>query len=547
MTEWQKQRSERNARLKTGSRYADGKMVSPENAKALLEAVVRPGDRVCLEGDNQKQADFLAEVLADVDRSRIHDLHIVQSGVVLQAHLDLFERGIARKLDFSYSGPQGAALARALVAGKIELGAIHTYIELFARYFMDLTPHVALIAAVQADRDGNLYTGPNTEDTPTIVEATAFKSGIVVAQVNEIVDKVPRVDIPGDQVDFVIEADKPFYVEPLFTRDPANVTESQILMAMMAIKGIYAEYGVKRLNHGIGFPTAAIELLLPTYGEQLGLKGKIATHWALNPHPTLIPAIESGWVEQIHSFGSEVGMDDYMSARSDVYFTGRDGTLRSNRLICQTAGLYACDMFIGSTLQIDLAGNSSTVTPGRIAGFGGAPNMGADARGRRHQTAAWLKAGREASDGQGNLTRGRKLVVQIVETFGEKNTPNFVETLDSVALAEKLNFDLAPVMIYGDDVTHIVTEEGIANLLLCRGPAEREQAIRGVAGFTEVGRGRDRKAVEALRQRGVIRRPEDLGINPLAASRQLLAARSIKDLVTWSGGLYEPPSKFRNW
>ena len=399
MTEWQKQRSERNARLKAGSRYASGKMVPPESAKALLEAVIRPGDRVCLEGDNQKQADFLAEALAGVDRSRIHDLHIVQSGIVLQAHLDLFERGIARKLDFSYSGPQGAALARALVAGKIELGAIHTYIELFARYFMDLTPHVALIAARQADRDGNLYTGPNTEDTPTIVEATAFKSGIVVAQVNEVVDKVPRVDIPGDQVDFIIEADKPFYVEPLFTRDPASVTESQILMAMMAIKGIYAEYGVKRLNHGIGFPTAAIELLLPTYGEQLGLKGKIATHWALNPHPTLIPAIESGWVEQIHSFGSEVGMDDYMSARSDVYFTGHDGTLRSNRLICQTAGLYACDMFIGSTLQIDLAGNSSTVTPGRIAGFGGAPNMGSDAHGRRHPSAAWLKAGREASDG----------------------------------------------------------------------------------------------------------------------------------------------------
>ena len=527
--------------------YASGKVAPSESAKALLEAVIRPGDRVCLEGDNQKQADFLAEVLASVDRQKIHDLHIVQSGIVLQAHLDLFERGIARKLDFSYSGPQGAALARALAGGKIELGAIHTYIELFARYFMDLTPHVALIAANQADRDGNLYTGPNTEDTPTIVEAAAFKSGIVIAQVNEIVDKLPRVDIAGDQVDFVIKSDRPFYVEPLFTRDPASMTESQILMAMMAIKGIYAEYGVKRLNHGIGFPTAAIELLLPTYGERLGLKGKIATHWALNPHPTLIPAIESGWVEQIHSFGGEVGMEDYISARSDVYFTGHDGTLRSNRLICQTAGLYACDMFIGSTLQIDLAGNSSTVTEGRIAGFGGAPNMGSDVHGRRHPTAPWLKAGREASDGDTKLSRGRKLVVQILETFGEKMKPNFVETLDSVAMAKKLNFDLAPIMIYGDDVTHIVTEEGIANLLLCRGPAEREQAIRGVAGFTDVGRKRDRKAVEALRQRGVIRRPEDLGIDPLAASRQLLAAHSIEDLVTWSGGLYRPPSKFRNW
>ena len=102
-------------------------------------------------------------------------------------------------------------------------------------------------------------------------------------------------------------------------------------------------------------------------------------------------------------------------------------------------------------------------------------------------------------------------------------------------------------MIYGDDVTHIVTEEGIANLLLCRGAAEREQAIRGVAGFTEVGRGRDRKAVEALRKRAVIRRPEDLGIDRLDATRQLLAAQSVEDLVTWSGGLYHPPSRFRNW
>src|SRR5271170_4931742 len=188
MTDWQKQRSERVARLNTGSHYGTGKVVPPESAKALLEAVIRSGDRVCLEGDNQKQADFLAEILAGVDPSRIHDLHIVQSGIVLQAHLDLFERGIARKLDFSYSGPQGAALARALVGGKIELGAIHTYIELFARYFMDLTPHVAMTVARAADRAGNLYMGPNTEDSPAVVEATAFKQGIVVAQVNAVLD-----------------------------------------------------------------------------------------------------------------------------------------------------------------------------------------------------------------------------------------------------------------------------------------------------------------------------------------------------------------------
>jgi len=547
MADWKSEQRGRDERLAAGSKFSTGKMVAPKDVTGLLEALVRPGDRICLEGDNQKQADFLAACLANADPKVLHDLHVVQSGIVLPEHIDLFEKGIAKKLDFSFSGPQSHAIPRVLKSGNVELGAIHTYIELFARYFVDLTPHVALTVARSADREGNLYMGPNTEDSPSVIEATAFKGGIVVAQVNEIVDRLPRVDIPGDRVDFVVATSKPFYIEPLFTRDPASITETQILAAMMAIKGVYAEYGIKRLNHGIGFNTAAIELLLPTYADKLGLKGKIATHWALNPHPTLIPAIESGWVKQIHSFGSEVGMDDYMRARPDIYFTGRDGSMASNRMYCQLAGLYATDLFIGSSLQIDLDGNSSTVTVDRIAGFGGAPNMGSDAHGRRHASGPWLKAGREAVDGHPAVMRGRKLVVQIVETFSEKMVPAFVERLDSLELAEKFKLDLAPIMIYGDDVTHIVSEEGIANLLLCRTREEREQAIRGIAGFTEVGRRRDRKIVKQLRERKIIRYPEDLGINPLDADRSLLAARSIQDLMHWSGNLYDPPNKFRNW
>lgn len=548
MRDWKSGRRELEVRLEAGGRFARGKLVAAADLAPFLEAVLRPGDRVCLEGDNQKQADVIAKALASVDPARVNGLHMVQSGVVLPEHLDLFESGVARRLDFSYAGPQSARIARMLFGGQIELGAIHTYLELFARYFIDLTPQVACIAAVSADRDGNLYTGPNTEDTPTIVEATSFGNGLVIVQVGEIVDRVPRVDIPADQVHFVVDAGKPFFVEPLFTRDPAAITETQILTAMLAIKGLYQPYGIRRLNHGIGFNTAAIELLLPTYGEKLGLRGKVCTHWALNPHPTLIPAIESGWVERIHCFGSEVGMEDYVRARPDIFFTGADGSLRSNRAFCQTAGLYACDAFIGSTLQIDLAGHSSTVTPSRIAGFGGAPNMGSDARGRRHPSEPWLRAGREADpDGPPALRRGRKLIIQIGESFGDGNVPMFVERLSALDLAERLDLDLAPVMVYGDDVTHIVTEEGIANLLLCRDADEREHAIRGVAGYTEVGRGRDRALVERLRERKVIQRPEDLGIDPLDADRAMLAAHSIKDLMRASDGLYRPPSRFRNW
>lgn len=529
-----------------------GKLLPADAIGPLLEAVLEPHDRVCLEGNNQKQADFLAQALVRLDPQRVHHLHMVQSVLALPEHLDVFDNGIASRLDFSFSGPQGARLARLVSQGRIEIGAIHTYLELFSRYFVDLTPQVALVAAHAADLHGNLYTGPNTEDTPAITEATAFSGGIVIAQVNEIVAEgaLPRIDIPADWVGFVVQAPRPNFIEPLFTRDPAQISEIQVLMAMMAIKGIYAEYGVQRLNHGIGFDTAAIELLLPTYAESLGLKGKICRHWALNPHPALIPAIEAGWVESIHSFGSELGMENYIRARSDVFFTGPDGSLRSNRAFCQAAGHYACDLFIGSTLQMDLHGNSSTATLGRIAGFGGAPNMGADARGRRHASPAWLKAGQQARSGRSGAAgtpRGQKLVVQMVETFREHMQPAFVEHLDAWQLAEQAGMALPPIMIYGEDVTHVLTEEGIANLLLCRSDEEREQAIRGVAGYTAVGLARDRRMVENLRDRGVIRRAQDLGIDPRDATRNLLAARSMRDLVRASGGLYQPPKRFRNW
>ena len=49
---------------------AGGKLCPAERATQLLEAIIEPGDRVAIEGDNQKQADFLASTLANVDPAR---------------------------------------------------------------------------------------------------------------------------------------------------------------------------------------------------------------------------------------------------------------------------------------------------------------------------------------------------------------------------------------------------------------------------------------------------------------------------------------------
>ena len=535
--------ADRSARLARAAMICGtGEKLCPaDRTTKLLEAIIEPGDRIAIEGDNQKQADFLAAALAKANPSRLHDLHMVQSVLALPDHLSVFECGIANRLDFAFAGPQSRKLAELVANGTVKIGAIHTYLELYARMLVDLTPNVALIVADKADRNGNLYTGANTEDTPTIAEAAAFRGGIVVAQVNEILDRLPRVDIPGDWIDFVVPSPKPYAIEPLFTRDPAKVRDENVLMAMMAIAAVYEPFEVRRLNHGIGYATAAIELILPTFAAQRGLKGKVASHFVLNPHPTLIPAIEAGFVDGVYCFGSELGMERYVAKRANVFPIGADGSLRSNRALAQVAGQYACDMFVGATLQIDAQGNSSTATKGRITGFGGAPNMGADARGRRHDSPTWLRAGEEAGD----HLRGRKLVLQMVQTHQPNGAPSFVERLDAFDLAASAGFALPPVMIYGDDVSHVVTEKGVANLLRCRSPQDREAALRAIAGDTEFGKRQSPVTSESLRRRGIVMFPADLGIDVGMARRDLLAAKTIDELVVASGGLYMPPAKFR--
>lgn len=375
--------------------------------------------------------------------------------------------------------------------------------------FTGLIPNVCLCVAEEADRYGNLYTGNNTEETPTIIEATAFKSGVVIVQVNKLVDKVTRIDVPGEWVDVVVPTEEPCIIEPIMTRDPAIIKDVHVLQGMMAIKGIYAKHLVTRMNHGIGFNTAAIE---------------------------------TGWIKSVVAFGSELGMEDYVAARPDVFFTGIDGSLRSNRCYAQVAGLYGIDMFTGSTLQMDADGNSSTVTNGRITGFGGTPNMGCNPHGRRHSSNAWNNMITNPDD---SMAKGRKLVTQMVRTT-TKAGPTFAEQLDTVAVGKQAGFPEPPVMIYGEDLTHLITEVGLGYVYMGETPEERRKIIAAVAGDTPVGRTITDREVKELRSAGKVMFPEALGIDRSEATRERLAAKNMDDLVEWSGGLYKIPDKFKN-
>ena len=77
--QWNTRRSEKARRL--ASVPVQGKVLPTGDLVAMLEKLIAPGDKVVLEGNNQKQADFLSRSLAEVNPQIVHDLHMIMPSV----------------------------------------------------------------------------------------------------------------------------------------------------------------------------------------------------------------------------------------------------------------------------------------------------------------------------------------------------------------------------------------------------------------------------------------------------------------------------------
>ena len=159
--QWDTRRTEKRRRLDAVRHYASGPVLQQGDMVAVLEALLAPGDRVVLEGNNQKQADFLARMLTQVNPDKIHHLHLIMPSVSLPEHLDLFERGIARKLDFRL--PARKAAHRPVPCRMACWSWRHTHLHrAVCAPLVDLTPNVVMVAGLHGRPPGHLYTGPST-------------------------------------------------------------------------------------------------------------------------------------------------------------------------------------------------------------------------------------------------------------------------------------------------------------------------------------------------------------------------------------------------
>ena len=154
---------------------------------------------------------------------------------------------------------------------------------------------------------------------------------------------------------------------------------------------------------------------------------------------------------------------------------------------------------------MDYEGNSSTVTGGRLSGFGGAPNMGNSTGGRRHTTKSMARYG-SAYRFHG---LGRKLVVQMTKSQS-KYGPAFVPELDAVKIGRKRVWMRLPSWSMARILTHVVTEQGIAYLYQAQNAEERTKMLGCIAQGTPVGSMVGIGEIERTRREGKVAYPQDL-------------------------------------
>src|SRR5260221_12613762 len=99
---WTTRRDEKRRRMQLVQPWMQGPILPKARIIEALETLIVSGDRTVLEGDNQKQADFLSRFLVKVDPKKLHDLHLIISSISRPENLTLFELGIARSVDFAF-------------------------------------------------------------------------------------------------------------------------------------------------------------------------------------------------------------------------------------------------------------------------------------------------------------------------------------------------------------------------------------------------------------------------------------------------------------
>ena len=154
---WTRRRADKRERLSAVAGYVDGKLIEQGRLRDTLEGLLRPGDRVALEGDNQKQADFLSRTLAQCDPGKApRPAHADLVGVAARASRPVRDEASPPSSTSPTPDPQSVRIAQMVEDGPVAHRR-HPHLRRAVRADVH-RPEPRRRAAVRAkaDRDGNL-------------------------------------------------------------------------------------------------------------------------------------------------------------------------------------------------------------------------------------------------------------------------------------------------------------------------------------------------------------------------------------------------------
>ena len=544
---WTRRRADKRERLSAVAGYVDGKLIEQGRLRDTLEGLLRPGDRVALEGDNQKQADFLSRTLAQCDPGKVNGLHMLISSVSpagTSRPVRAEDRRKARpRLRRTAERPH-----RADGRGRQVQHRRHPHLRRAVRADVHRpdAPTSRCCARQGRPRRQPVHRSQHrghADDRRG--RRVSRRRGPRAGQRDRRQRQAARESTsPATGSTSWSQADRPFSLEPLFTRDPRQIGPVEILKAMIAIRGVYERHQVTSLNHGDRIRHGRNRIASAHLRRTTGPEGQDRQALGAEPAPDADPGDRIGLGRIDPQLRRRVG-DGAVHRGPARRVLHRTRTDRCGPIGC-------CVSWPASTRSTCSSAPPCRSTAMRTRrpsptagcpGFGGAPNMGHDPHGRRHSSPAWLslahgEAPRAARPETGGADRPDLPEAAASPRSSNRSTPS--------RSARTPACRSPPVMIYGDDVSHVVTEEGVAYLY--KAP---------VAGRPPGGVGGDRRChADRARRRGARARSNcaATGWSPFLrtsvsttrlADRSLLAARSIEDLVAWSGGLYDPPAQFQ--
>lgn len=229
-------------------------------AESVINAsLLKPGSRIYMSGNAATPQRLVQQLAED---SLITDVELAGALLMGDASALFTEeacRRITHRIIFN-----GHASRDAVNRGWAKYQLMHLS-DIPRQLSEHLRPNVALISVAGPDNGGNYSLGTTVEGVRTAVEVVRANGGLVIAERNARMPFVLGTTIPGEMIDFLVDADYPLPVTPVKPPNEAAQRIGRMIAERYISDGATLQYGIGQV------PEAVTDAIIAKGVKDLGI------------------------------------------------------------------------------------------------------------------------------------------------------------------------------------------------------------------------------------------------------------------------------------